>query len=445
MAIRRQAANTFHSIQIMPIKPPLRRTRKQSAAATKKKTGRKANSTVAAAPSAPSSAAPDLDEALRLVMQLMALPGLSGREGLVAQFIMNQLREAGAPEANIVLDDAHRRTPLAGEVGNLILQLPGTLSAPRRLLMAHMDTVPICLGSKPTIDGDFVRSADPNTGLGADDRAGAAVILSAALAILRNKLPHPPLTFFWPIQEEIGLYGARHLDVKLLGEPQLAFNWDGGTPEKVTVGATGGYRMQIDIQGLASHAGAAPELGVSAIAIAGLAIAQLQTGGWHGQIVKGKRRGTSNIGVIHGGAATNVVTDKVQLQVEARSHDPKFRKEIVAKIERAFQDAARKVRSAQGNRGQVAIDGRLDYESFRLGDDEACVIVAETAMRTLKLNPLRAVSNGGLDANWMFVHKIPTVTLGCGQMSAHTTSERLDIAGFHSACRVALRLATGAD
>ena len=54
--------------------------------------------------------------------------------------------------------------------------------------MAHMDTVPICLGCKPTIDGDFVRSADPNTGLGADDRAGATVILSAALAILAKQI-----------------------------------------------------------------------------------------------------------------------------------------------------------------------------------------------------------------------------------------------------------------
>ena len=114
--------------------------------------------------------------------------------------------------------------------------------------------------SKPVIDGDFVRSADPNTGLGADDRAGAAAILSAALTIVRHKLPHPPLTFFWPIQEEVGLYGARHADVKLLGGPKLAFNWDGGTAEKVTLGATGGYRMQIDVCGLASHAGVAPEL-----------------------------------------------------------------------------------------------------------------------------------------------------------------------------------------
>src|SRR5262245_29711484 len=46
----------------------------------------------------------DLDEALRLVMLMMALPGLSGREGPVAQFIMEQLRAAGAPESAIVLD-----------------------------------------------------------------------------------------------------------------------------------------------------------------------------------------------------------------------------------------------------------------------------------------------------------------------------------------------------
>ena len=85
-----------------------------------------------------------------------------------------------------------------------------------------------------------------------------------------------------------------------------------------------------------SHAGVAPEEGVSAIAIAGLAIAQLHKDGWHGQIVKGKRRGTSNIGFIHGGAATNVVTDRVQFKAEARSHDPKFRKQIVQAIERAF-------------------------------------------------------------------------------------------------------------
>ncbi len=84
------------------------------------------------------------------------------------------------------------------------------------------------------------------------------MVLNTALTILRRKLPHPPLTFFWPIQEEVGLNGARYVQQSRLGKPQMAFNWDGGGADKLTIGATGGYRMEIEITGLAAHAGAAP-------------------------------------------------------------------------------------------------------------------------------------------------------------------------------------------
>ena len=59
--------------------------------------------------------------------------------------------------------------------------------------------------------------------------------------------------------------------------------------------------------------------------------------------------------------------------------------------------------------------------------------------------PELAISNGGLDANWLTAHGIPTVTLGCGQRNIHTVREELDIAEFHLARRIALRLATAAD
>ncbi|HEX3998981.1 MAG TPA: M20/M25/M40 family metallo-hydrolase [Pirellulales bacterium] len=379
---------------------------------------------------------------LELVLQLMAIPGVSGQEGAVAEFITEHLRKAGAPPAAIRTDRANRRTPVASPTGNIVLRLPGTVRRPRRLLLAHMDTVPICVGSRPEIHDGFVRSADPATGLGADDRSGVAVILSAAMAVLREKPAHPPLTFFWTIQEETGLHGARHADLALLGSPKLAFNFDGGTPERMTIGATGGYRMTIDITGLASHAGVAPQMGISAIAIAGLAIADLQQNGWHGEVRKGKQRGTSNIGLIEGGAATNVVTNHVRLKAEARSHDPAFRGRIIRAFETAFRRAAKQVCNADGKRGDVAIDGRLDYEAFRLADDDASVLAAEEAARALGLAPVRSVSNGGLDANWLSARGIPTVTLGCGQIGPHTPAERLDIAAFRTACQVALRLAT---
>ncbi|MCH8921916.1 MAG: M20/M25/M40 family metallo-hydrolase [Planctomycetes bacterium] len=391
---------------------------------------------------APPRADGDDKAALELVMKLMAIEGLSCREGQVTKFIVAQLKRAGAKASAIKFDAAHRRTPGGGEVGNLVYKLPGTLRGPRRLLMAHQDTVPICAGSRPVLRGGRVHSADPNTALGADDRAGCAVVLHTAMTILKRRLPHPPLTFFWPVQEEIGLHGARHASLGLLGKPSLAFNWDGGGAAKLTIGATGGYRMAISIAGLASHAGGAPQRGVSAITIAALAVADLQRGGWHGDVRKPAGHGTSNMGTIHGGAATNVVADRVQMTAEARSHDPKFRKRIVSEIEKAFRRAAREVRSVDGATGRVTFDGRLDYESFKLADDEPCILAAEEAVRCVSAVPVRAIANGGLDANWMTARGIPTVSLGCGQMNAHTVDEQLDVEQFRLACRIGLALAT---
>jgi tripeptide aminopeptidase len=401
-------------------------------------------------------------------MELMAIRGGSGQEQEVAEYVREKLVDAGADPEHIRTDSANRRTLLKGQIGNLIYKKPGVTASnskasnskasnskasnskasnsktqgPRRMLSAHLDTVPICIGSRPVREGEFVRSADPTTGLGADDRAGVAVILSTALALLESGAPHPPLTFCWFVQEEIGLQGARCLSLSALGRPKLAFNWDGGNPYKLTIGGTSGYRMNIEVAGVASHAGGAPEWGVSAISIASIAIADLTRNGWHGSIVKGKKFGTSNVGVIHGGDATNVVTDKVNLRVEARSHDAKFRDRIVREIEKAFEKAALEVKNVAGKTGSVMFDGNLDYEAFRLKKSDEVVQIAERAITAHGGEFEHFISNGGVDANWTNRHGIPTVTLGCGQVLPHMTCEALDIRQFQQAIRVAFELAT---
>jgi tripeptide aminopeptidase len=385
------------------------------------------------------------DEALELVTQMMAIPGRSGEEAAIMDFIRGRLIEAGASESALVTDDAHRRTTLKGQTGNLVLKLPGTVRGQRRMLVAHVDTVPICVGSRPVRKGKRIVSADTATGLGADNRSGAALLLTTVMAILRGGIDYPPLTLLWTVQEEVGLHGARLVKLSLLGKPRLAFNFDGGSPAKITIGATGGYRISIDVRGIASHAGGAPAEGVSAIAVASLAISDLVNGGWHGAVDNNGRTGTSNVGVIKGGEATNVVADRVQLRAEARSHDPKFRQRIVKEMHRAFELAAKKVRNNAGKHASVNIDGQLDYESFRLARDEPCVVSAVAAVQAEGREPEIAISNGGLDANWLTARGIPTVTLGCGQRNIHTASEELDIPDFHFARRIALRLATASE
>ena len=68
-----------------------------------------------------------------LLMQLLAIPGPSGKEGEVSRFVQKQLRAAGAAEDQFESDQAHQKSPLLGEVGNLVFRLPGTRRGPRRL------------------------------------------------------------------------------------------------------------------------------------------------------------------------------------------------------------------------------------------------------------------------------------------------------------------------
>jgi tripeptide aminopeptidase len=393
------------------------------------------------------NALPKIDpkRALKLVTELMAIPGKSGEEKAVIESITKRLRKAGVPASAISTDTAHKKSPMGGEIGNLIVRLPGTQRAPRRLLMGHVDTVPLCVGAQPVRRGAFIESRDPKTALGGDDRAGASVALNAVLEILRQKLLHPPLTLFFPIQEEVGLNGVRFVSLSKLDNPKLCFNWDGGIPHHATIGATGDFNIEIEIEGIPSHAGGNPEQGVSAISIASLAIADLTKNGWHGLIIKGRKAGTSNVGIINGGDATNVVTPHLSVRAEARSHDPKFRKRIVDEFQKAFKRAVKEVKNDTGKTGKVNFEATLKYEAVELSDKEPCVQSALTAIRTAGFEPETRICNGGLDANWLTARGLPTVTMGCGQQAIHTADEVLHVESFLSACRIGLILATGRE
>ena len=379
---------------------------------------------------------------LNRFVTLTGIPGSSGNEADVAAEIVNQLISAGLDPSQIAYDGAGERTRREGNCGNLIVTLAGNGTGPRTLLSAHMDTVPICVGSQPVIDGDCVRS-EINTGLGADDRAGCAAILTAIVERLkRGDENFPPAVITFLIQEEVGLEGARHLDVEKVGKVDRAFNFDGGTVHKLTTGAIGGERVKIRLHGVPSHAGVAPEKGASTIVMAARAIAELDQGGWLGRVEKDGRFGTSNVGVIQAGDATNVITPEAHLAAEARSHDPEMRTDIVSAMRPAFEKAATEVTNDEGVGGSVEFESHVDYESFRLPEDHPSIEKAAEAVRMIGREPFQEISNGGLDANWLFLHGIAAVTIGCGQRDIHTADETLDIADYLDACRIATWLIT---
>jgi tripeptide aminopeptidase len=392
----------------------------------------------------------DNGQAINRLMRFLAVEGVTGREAKIGKDVVAALKEVGVPARAIRFDEANKKIPLPTETGNLIVDLPGRGrlgNHPRLLFMTHLDTVPLCAGAKPKIQGRKIVNT-VKTALGGDNRTGCGVLVTLAAELAKQNLDHPPLTLLFTVREESGLWGARFVDPMDLGGVAMGFNYDGRSAAYVTVGAVGADRWEVEITGRAAHAGGAPERGISSTLILAEALAEARRGGWFGKVVHGDKVGTSNIGVVAGvgggaaGDATNVVTDYVRVRGESRSHDAKFHKEITAAYKAAFEQAAAGVTNVQGQAGKAKFVSHTDYYPFRLKESLPVVQRSIAAVKAQGIAPEIRVANGGLDANWLVRHKIPTVTFGAGQNEPHTVDEWIDLKEYEAACGLAVQLAT---
>lgn len=387
---------------------------------------------------------PDFRWAEKTLQQLLHVTGPTGRERAVSEFVRTILLHIGVPKSAVRNDGCAKKIPLATEVGNLIALLPGRgilRNAPRLLFAAHLDTVDIAAGTRPRRQGRFILGS-PGHALGADDRAGVATVLSMVHTLMKTDAPHPPITVLFTVREESGLWGARTVDLQLLKRPAMGFSFDGERPDHVLVKAPGSDRMDIVVHGIAAHAGGDPEKGVSAAVIASLAIADLHEKRLHGLIAQGPQRTTSNIGSINGGVFHNIVCPEIKVVAEARSYNEKRLARVVAAYRRAFTTAVRKAKSSEGRQGSLDFRVERLYYPFCLDGKHAVVKHALAAMKAVGITGRVKPCKGGLDANWLIRHGIPTVTIGSGMLKVHTVEERLDLGEFRRGCLVAASLAT---
>ena len=171
-----------------------------------------------------------------------------------------------AARARSVSTTPTRASRVPTQTGNLIVELPGRgalHNQPRLMFMTHMDTVPLCAGAKPKRAGPQDRQHGRRPRSAATTAPAARVLVTLAAELARQKLDHPPITLLFCVREESGLWGARHVDPADLGAPVMAFNYDGGSASDIVVGAVGADRWEVEIFGRASHAGGAPERGIS--------------------------------------------------------------------------------------------------------------------------------------------------------------------------------------
>jgi tripeptide aminopeptidase len=350
-------------------------------------------------------------------LELTRIGSVSKREGEVARRLTATLRDMGA---QVEVDDAGER--VGADTGNLIARFPGTVpDAAPLLLCSHMDTVAPGDHPSPVVDGDVIRS-DGTTVLGGDDKAGIGAILEAVRAVHAHHIPHGPLDLVFTICEEIGLVGAKHLDVgRLRARRGLVLDCD-GVHELITR-APAANRMQVTVHGLEAHAGLCPEQGISAIRVAAEAIAAMRLGRVDDET-------TANVGLIQGGLATNIVPNRVVLRAETRSLDPVKLADQTDHMVQCFHEAAARHRvTVEGRLHTARAEARVerDYERMAVADDAAIVRIMGRAAERRGVGLRIRATGVGCDGNVFNARGLEVANLGCGMREIHTVHEWVDV------------------
>jgi tripeptide aminopeptidase len=315
----------------------------------------------------------------------------------------------------VIVDEASKQ--IGGTGGNVFARFKGTVDAPPLLLNAHVDTVYSTQNIQIVRDENEVRT-DGSTILGADNKAGVAIILEVIRTLKERNLPHPPLEVVFTIREEKGLLGAKAFDTSLL-KARTGLVVDGREdPSALFVQSPTHWKFEVVFHGKAAHAGAEPEKGRNAIAMAAKAIAQMQWGRLDAET-------TANVGVIEGGQAMNVVPERVKLIGEFRSFDTARVKSLTERWKAVCEQVA------QESEGKVEVNFSQTFEAIRLAPDAPIVKAAVAGLRVVGVEPQLERTGGGSDANAFALKGIQCLVFPTGADRIHTPQERLILKNFY--------------
>lgn len=297
------------------------------------------------------------------------------------------------------------------------------------LLCAHTDTVRPTPKMEPVIRGGAVHT-DGSSVLGADDKAAVAAIVEAVESIFSEGMAHPPVEVLFTVGEDVGHIGSKLFDVNSV-RSKMAFVPDvDGPVGGIILAGPWADTFRVIFHGRSAHAGTEPETGRSALQMAAYSIQNMDLGRIDNDT-------TANAGIITGGEAENIIPSKVELTLQVRSLDHvKF-----------LSNKEKMINCCQ--RGAEAFGGRCEIEpigstaGYRFSGGEAPIQRAESAIRATGLEPWRATTCGGSDANELNAKGLPTVVLSVGYIDIHTNQESMPIDDLERLSQVCQALILG--
>lgn len=346
------------------------------------------------------------------------------------------------------------------DYGTVLATLPGTAAGPTIGLLAHVDTAPqfnatgvkprlikgynggeISFPDNPTLSlspaafpylatkqGHDIVTASGLTLLGADDKAGVAIIMTAARHLLANPdIPHPPLRIAFTPDEEIG----RGVDARLPKDlkADFAYTFDGGAVGEIEYESFSADGAMVKITGVSIHPGLAKGKLVNALHLAAKIINALPANQTPENTED--RQGFIHLTDLNGSAA------ECSLRFILRDFE---RDGLAAKGALLQQTCAAIAATEPTAKIEVTIKPQYRNMRYWLETDMTPVDLARDAARALGIEPVSVPIRGGTDGSRLTEMGVPTPNLFTGMQNIHGPLEWVSVQDMGTATQLALTL-----
>ena len=277
--------------------------------------------------------------------------------------------------------------------------------------------------------GQDIITASGTTLLGADDKAGVAIVMAAARHLLAHpEIPRGTLRLCFNPDEEIG-HGMKKLDLTELGA-DVAYTLDSEVPGEINFETFSADAAVLHIEGVAAHPGWAKDVMVNALRIAGRFLAALppdlspeRTEGRDGFIHPNEVKGTA---------------DKASVWMILRD----FELDGLA-AKRACLEAIVADLRTQEPKARLTLTFREQYRNMRywLENDIRPVDFGREALRRAGLTPVSPSVRGGTDGSNLTARGLPTPNLFTGMHGVHSQREWVSLQDMEKAVETLVHLA----
>ncbi len=367
----------------------------------------------------------------------------------LSRLLVDELRAIGLADAELT------------EPGYVFATLPGTVAAaPTVGLIAHVDTSPAASGTgvvpvvhrawagEPIVlAGDASQVLDPlempelaekaghdlvtsdgTTLLGADDKAGVAIIVTAARRLLADEAPRARARIAFTVDEEVGR-GTDHFDLDGFGA-DFAYTFDGSGLGEVETETFSAYQVVLTIEGVGVHPGTAKGRLVNALKLMSDVIAALPRDGLSPETTEGRE------GFVHPERLSGSAS-RATLWLIARDHDDAKLEEHVELVRRTAAEVV-----GRAPRASYTIAVEEQYRNMRTALDRHPEVVsaAEEAIRRAGVEPVHSIIRGGTDGARLTAMGLPTPNLFTGGQNYHSVREWASVQDMAAAAATCVEL-----